>query len=146
MLGNLIHAIECLLYFVVALKPEGNGDNSHCQDACILGALGDDGGCSRACASAHAGRDEHRACTVVEHLLDLIEACQGSLLGSFRPVAGSQTVFSQLQMIGHWRVVECFLVGVAQYVGNIVNALPVHVVDGISSATAHSNHLDDAWL
>ena len=47
-------------------------------------------------------------------------------------------------MNGHWRVVECLVVCVAEYKRHIVDTLTIHVVDGIATTTSDANHLDDA--
>ena len=49
-------------------------------------------------------------------------------------------------MDGDGTVVECLIVGVAQHEGDIVDALAIHVVHGIATATAHTDDLDDAIL
>ena len=47
-------------------------------------------------------------------------------------------------MEGYWTVVERLIVGVAEHEGNVVNAFAVHVVDGIATATANTDYLDNA--
>ena len=49
-------------------------------------------------------------------------------------------------MDGHWRVVECLCVGITKDEGDVVDALAVHVVDGITATAAYADDLDDAVL
>src|SRR5574344_458673 len=46
----------------------------------------------------------------------------------------------------HRRIVESLIIGVAQHEGHIVNALAIHVVDSIATATSYTNDLDYTML
>ena len=144
MLGNLLHTVESLIDFLVALELEGNGDDADGQDASIFGTLSNDG--SRTCtgAAAHACRDEHHACAVVEHRLDVFDALLSPETPHSRVVACPKAVLAQLQVIGDRRVAECLLIRVAHDIGHVVYAFAVHVVDGIAATAAYAHHLDDA--
>ena len=53
---------------------------------------------------------------------------------------------AQLQMHGYRRIVKCLIICITQHKGHIMNALIVHVVNGIASTTSHADNLDDASL
>ena len=144
MLGYLLDAIERLIDFLVSLELEGDGDNAHGEDACILGTLSDDGCRTGACATTHSGGYEDHACAIVEHLFDVLEAfhgCGACLLGY---VACSEAVLAKLQMIGYGRVLQCLLIGVADDVCHVVDSFAIHVVHGVAPSTSHTHYLDDA--
>ena len=144
MLGHLFHTVECLVDLAGAFETEGNGDDTHGEDTHLLAHTGDDG--SRTCSGSatHTGRDERHAGAVVEHVADILDALLSSLARPFGTVAGSESLTAELQMHGHGTVVECLVVGVAQYERYVVNTLTIHVVDGIAATSSHTNHLDDA--
>ena len=83
--GHALHAVEGLVYFLVAFEAEGYGDDAHGEDAHFLGHLGNDGCCAGAGAAAHASGDEGHAGAVVEHALDVF----GALLGSGACLGGT---------------------------------------------------------
>ena len=47
-------------------------------------------------------------------------------------------------MHGHGRVVQCLAVGVAKHERDIVDALVIHVVDGVSATATHADDFDEA--
>jgi hypothetical protein len=49
-------------------------------------------------------------------------------------------------MYRHGRIVEGLVVCVAQNECHIVNTFTIHVVDGVSTTTAYTNHFDDAMI
>ena len=146
MLCHLIDAVEGLVDLLVALKLEGDGDDTDGEDAQFLAYLGDDRCCSRACAAAHARSDEVHLRAVAEHCFDVVYRLLGSqarLLGS---VACSQTLAAQLESLGDGTVLQGLCVGVADHKRDVVDALLVHIVYGVAASTTHTDHLDDAVL
>ena len=107
--------------------------------------MGHDRSRTSACAAAHTGRDEHHSGAVVEEFLDFIDTIQSSLTATLRAVTGSEAL-AELEFVGHGRVAQRLLVCVTKYVGDIVDALVVHVCHGVTAAAANSNHLDDAGV
>ena len=146
MLRHLLHTVERLVDFLVALEAEGDGDDANSEDAQVFRLTGNDGRCSSACSSTHTGRDKGHASAVVEHVAYVFDAFLSGLTGPFGFVAGSQSLFSQLQMNGHGAVVEGLVIGIAEHESDIVDAFAVHVVDGIASTATYANDLDDAFL
>ena len=47
------------------------------------------------------------------------------------------------EFIGDRRGIECLLVSIAHDIRDVMNTLPVHIVDSIVTAAAHTYHLDD---
>ena len=146
MLLHLFNTVEGLVYLTVALKTEGDGDNAYGEDAHLLGDARNDGCCTRSGTTTHAGGDKGHAGAVVQHLLDVFQTLLCGHTGLLGTVTGTKTFLAQLQMNGNRGVVECLIVGVAEYEGHVVDALAIHVVDGIAATASYTNHLDDAFL
>ena len=61
--------------------------------------------------------------------------------GPCRTVAGTKALLAYLQAHRHWRVGQRLRVGVTHHKVHIVNTLTVHVVNGVTAATAHTDNL-----
>ena len=61
-------------------------------------------------------------------------------------VSGSQSsggLASQLDFDRNVRLVQCLAVCIAENEGNVVNALLVHVLDGVSTSSSYTDDFDD---
>ncbi len=146
MFRHLFHAVEGLVDLLRSFETEGDGDDAHGEDAQFLADACDDGCCSGAGASAHAGGDECHLGAVAEHVAHVLKAFFGGLARLFGLVASTESLFAELQVDGHWAVVECLVVGIAEHEGHVVYAFAIHVVHGIASTSAYADHFDDAIL
>ena len=98
---HLFHAVEGLVDLLRSFETEGNGDDTHREDAHLLGDAGNDGGCTSARAATHTGGDEGHLRAVAEHVLHILNAFLGSLTGFLGFVTGSKAFLTQLQMYGY---------------------------------------------
>ena len=87
MLLHLLHTVEGLVDLTVALKAEGDSDDTDGEDAQFFGDAGDDGRCTRAGAAAHTGGDECHTGAVGEHSADVLDALFGGQTGLLGLVA-----------------------------------------------------------
>ena len=142
-LRHLFHAIEGLVDFLWTFEAEGNGDDTHGEDAKLLRHFGNDWCSTRSGATTHTSGDERHARSIAEHIANVVDAllrCHAGLLGL---VACTEPLLAQLQMHGHGRVVECLVVGVAKHEGDIVDAFAIHVVHGIATAATHADNFNN---
>ena len=143
MLADFLHAVQCLVYLLVALPAERDSDDADSQDVHFFGGLCNDRRCTCTCATAHSGSDEYHFSTVVQHGLDVFDALFGCLAGTGRTVSGSQTLFAKLQLHRNGGVFQRLVVCVAQHERYIMYAFPVHVVYGIAATATHTDNFDD---
>ena len=143
MLADFFHAVQCLVYLLVALPTERDGDDTDSQDVHFFGGLCNDGRCTRTCTTTHSGGDEDHFRAVVQHGLDVFDTFFGCLTGTGGTVSGSQTFFAELQLHRNGRVFQRLVVCVAQYERYIMYAFPVHVVYGITATATHTDNFDD---
>ena len=144
----LAQALDALLGLAeahVAFKPERGGHNAHGQNAEFARCFGDDGGRSGPGAAAHSGGDEDHLGLRAERRLDFGVALQGRLLAYFGVSArteafgkgGSELDFGFYRAVG-----EGLGVGIADDEVHAANALVLHVVDGVGTATAYTHHFN----
>ena len=95
---HLLHTVECLIDLSVTLETEGDGDDTHRQDTQFLRDTGDDRGSTGTCATTHTGGDEGHAGAVAEHAADILEALFSCLTGFLGLVAGTESLFSKLEV------------------------------------------------
>ena len=143
MLADFLHTVQCLVYLLVTLPAERNGDDADSQDVHFFGGLCNDRGCACTGAATHSGSDEHHFSTVVQHVLDVLDAFFGCFAGAGGTVAGSQTLFAELQLHRNGGVFQRLVVCVAQHECYIMYAFPVHVVDGITATATYTDDFDD---
>ena len=144
-----VHAVERLKNLGTTLEHKGNRHDADGEDAHLLGHARHHGAGSRAGAAAHTGRDEHHLRAVVEQFAYVLNAFFGRLLGLLRVVARAQSLSdarAQLQLHGDGRVSQRLVVGVAKGEGHALDALAIHVADGVSSTASHAYHFDDALV
>ena len=133
--------VKRLVNLLVTFKQERNRHDAHRQDAHRLSLTCNDRCGTRTRTTAHTGCDKHHFSTIVEHVVNLLHALLGRLAGPCRTVAGTKALLAYLQAHRHWRVGQCLRVGVTHHKVHIVNTLTVHVVNGITAATAHTDNL-----
>ena len=142
MAADFFHTVQSLVYLLVALPAEGDGNDAYGEDIHLLGNAGD-GWCRSGTRSAtHTGGDEHHLRAVVQHVLHFFDAFFSGFLGLVRAVAGSQSFVSQLELDGDRRLFKCLAVGVAHHEGYVVYAFAIHVVHGIASSAAYTDDFD----
>ena len=95
-LADFLYAIQCLVYLLVALPAERDGDDADGQDIHFLGGLCNDGCGTRTGTTAHSGSDEYHLGAVVQHILDVFDTLFCCLAGTGGAVSGSQAFFSKL--------------------------------------------------
>ena len=146
-LRHALHTGECLQNLLLAFPLEWYRDDSHGEDIHRLGYACHFRTGSRSCSATHSGCDEHHLGAVVEHVAYLLFALFSLLLSGLGVVSGSESLFAELQVNRHRRVVESLLVGIAKHESNVVDAFLIHVVHGIATAAAYTNDLYYAvWL
>ena len=146
-LFQLVDAVHSLGLALVTLVLEGNGDNGHGEDAAFLGHLGDDRGGTRTGTAAHAGRDEEHLRAAVQHLPgNLVLGFQGGVAAGGRVCSGTQAVLAQLDFHRHLAGLQGLRIGIAHNKTAPLDVLAVHVVHGVTAASAHAYHLDDGVL
>ena len=146
MFRHLFDTIQRLVNLTVTLKTEGNGNDTYRQNTHLLRHTGNDRSSTSTRTTTHSGSDESHTCAIVEQVLDIIQTLLRSSTGLLRTVTGSKTFLAQLQMDGNWRIVQRLIIRITQYEGHIVDTLAIHVVDGITTTSTNTNHLDDAIL
>ena len=144
MLRHFLHTVKSLVNLTIALKTEGDGHNTNGENTHFLGYACNDwcGTCS--CTTTHTGCDKGHTCSVTQHILDILDTLLSSSTSLFGLVTCSKTFLTQLQMNRDGRVVECLIVCITEYEGNVVDTFTIHVVDGITTSATDTNHLDDA--
>ena len=121
------------------LRHDGNGENSH-----FLRDLGDHGRSARARAAAHAGGDEEEVGPAdrLGHLLALFLRGGGA---DFRTGARAEPGAAELNIDVRLRALQGLMIRVGRNELNALGAVRNHVLDGISAAAAHADHLDDGF-
>ncbi len=132
---------------LVALVLEGDGDHGHCEDAALLGHLGNDRGGACSGSATHAGGDEeHLRATVQDLPGNLVLGFQGGIAAGGGIRAGAQSVLAQLNLHRDLTGLQGLGIGVADNKTASLDVLAVHVVHGIAAAAAHAHHFDDGVL
>ena len=139
-LWNFFYTIERLVNLLITLKEEGNGHNTNRKYAHWLCLTGDDGSSTCTRTTPHTRSDEYHFCTVVEHLLNLLNTLFGSLTSTCRTVARSQALFAYLKTNGYGRIGQSLWVGVAHNEVDIMNAFAIHVIDSVAAATTYTDY------
>ena len=141
-LDHTFHTIQRLIDLGHTLKDKGNGDDAHREDIGFAGATGHHRTSACARTSSHTGSNEDHASAIVEHVLDFLDALLGLLAAYLGIITCTQSV-SEQEFVGDRRGIECLLVSIAHDIRDVMNTLPVHIVDSIVTAAAHTYHLDD---
>ena len=144
LLSDSIYSIERLVNLLITFKLEGNSDDTHCENAALFGFVCNHGGCACTSTTAHSCGDEYHLGISIQQSADLVDTFIGSLTSTLGAVASAKTIFSQLHLVRYGRILQRFGVGVANCEVHLFNTRAVHVVYGISTATTHTNHFDDA--
>ena len=140
-LGN---ALLCLTHTVGALEAEGLGDNTHGEDAGLVGQISHDGSCAGAGAAAHTGGDEHHI-GAFQDLGDGRAALLGGLLADLRLGACAHAagqLLADLHLILADRLIQVLLIGVHGHKLHAVHTGTDHTVNNIIACTANTNDLD----
>ena len=145
MFGNSLHSLESLHNLALALELEGDGDNAYREHVHLLGHTGYDGGGSCAGATTHAGGDEDHLGVVAEEGTDVLDALLSCLAGHFGVVAGTKSL-TQLYLDGDVGRDEGLTVGVTEHEGDVADTFAIHVLDGIATASTHTNDFDNVGI
>ena len=140
---HLLQTVKGLVYFTIAFKAERYGHDAHRQDVECFGFTGYHWSCACTRTTTHTSCDKHHLSAVVEHITYAFDAFLGRCTGTGRAITGTETLLPQLQVGWYRRTIESLVVCIAHNKRHIVNALVVHVVNGIAATTAHTNHFDD---
>ena len=138
---KIFNAGLSLTHTARAFKFKGLGDNSHRQNAEFLGNLGDHGSRTGTRSAAHTGRDEQQM-RAFERFADLFGSVESGRRTHFRLGTGTQTGFAERDHNIGTGAIERLLVGVGSDKGDALSFFINHVLDGISAAAAHTDHLD----
>ena len=103
------------------------------------------GGGSCAGATTHAGGDEDHLGVVAEEGTNVLDALFSCLAGHFGVVAGTKSL-TQLYLDGDIGRNEGLTVGVTEYEGDVADAFAIHVLDGIATASTHTNYFDNVGI
>ena len=140
-LAHLLHTLQRLYDFQTLLEEEGDGDHADGQQTHRLGYACDERGGTGSGSASHARCDEHHLRAVAEHLLYLVRVFACFLKADGRIAAGSE--FAERNLHGHFRLGKCLCVSVTDGERNIDDTFLVHVADGVTSAAAYSDNLND---
>ena len=143
--AHLLEAFRSLRGAALAFEVERDRHDADGQDAEFLAGLGDDRRGAGARTTAHAGRDEHHRRVVVELGEDVIEVFDGGILAGLGDASSALSCGqggAQLDAGGNGGGLQGLVVRVADDEVHAVDALLVHVVDGVGTATTHTDHLD----
>ena len=141
---HLFDAIQGLIYLLRTLKTEWNRNDSDSEYAQFFRYLSNHRGCSRSRSTTHSGRDKRHSGTVTQHISDVIKAFFGCLSCLFGFVSGPKSFLTELQVHGHGRIIESLVVCIAKHESYVVNALSIHMVDGITATATHADDFNDA--
>ena len=143
--AHFLEAFTGLRGAAASLEVEGDRDDAHGEDAEVLAGLGDDRCGARSRSAAHAGGDEDHGRVVAQLLEHVIEVFDGGVAPCFRYAAcalsGGQRL-AELDAHGNTRGIEGLVVGVAHDEIDTIDALFMHVVDGVGSAATDTDDLD----
>ena len=140
---QFVDSVDRLGLGLIAFVLEGNGHHGDGQDAAVLCHLGNDRRGARPGAAAHAGGDEQHLGPVVQRLAgDVILGFEGGVAAGRRVRPGAQSVRAHLDLDGDFTGQQGLRIGVADDEAASLDVLAVHVVDGIATAAADSDHFD----
>ena len=126
-------------------EEEGYGDYAYGEHPSVFGYARHDRSRTGAGASAHACGDEDHLRLVFKQPAYFVGRGLGAFASHFGLVAGSAPLgdlVAENQLVWHRGFVEGLLVGVGHDEVDVGDVLAVHVVDRVSSASAHSDHFD----
>ena len=136
------YALEGLTDFAFTFESKWDGDDADCKDFEFASDFGNDRCCSCTCATTHACGDEYHAGAIVEHIANFVARSFGCLKSTCRSTTCTKAIAKE-EFVGNRRATKCLLVGVAKHESDVVDALFVHVVDGIATASADTYYFDD---
>ena len=145
MLGHLVGSGKGFVDFLLALEIEGDCDDAYGKQSLLTRHAGHDGACACACASSHAGSDEHHAGVVLEKGLDFGDIVLRGFTRHLRTVAGAETVADH-HFGRYGTLTESLPVGVEHHERHMFDALAEHVVDGVAATTAHADGFYDDFV
>ena len=139
---EVLDALFRATHATAAFEAEGLRDDGNREDAHFLGDLGDDGSSARSRAAAHASGDEEqmRAADGLGHLLALFLSCGRA---DFRPGTSAEARGAELDVHVRTRTRQGLMVRVRGDKFDALRTMRDHVLDGIATAAAHADHLDD---
>ena len=109
-----------------------------------LGNLGNDGCCTGAGAATHTCGDEKHLGVVGDSFAYFVFVLQGEVAGALGYAAGTKS--AKYYLVWHRARCKCFGIGVTDYEVHTMDALTVHVVDGIAAATTDTDYFDFGGL
>ena len=143
-LPQLLDAAERLLVTDLALDGQRRGDDGHRQQSHLPGQFGDDGRSARTRAAAYAGRDEdHLRTDLLELLADFGQRLDRGAAPVLGIVARAEPLGPEADFPLHGAFVQRLLVRVADHEGHAPDAEVPHVVHGVASGPADSDHRDN---
>ena len=142
-LPQLVDTLERLHDLAFLLEVERNCHHADGQYAAVLRHLRHHRSRTRARAAAHASRHKHHLRAVVQQPLYVLDVALSLLTPHVGVGTGAQAHRAQLQFHRHGRLRQRSAIGVAHRERHALDALTIHVADGILSAAAHADHLNN---
>ncbi len=131
---HFFESFSCLVGPAASFKIERHGDNTNGEDVEVLARLGDDGRSARSCAASHSGGHKNHGGVFAQLLEHIIEVFDGGIFADFRDAPGALSGgqgCAQLDADGDIGSFQCLVVRIADNEVHALDALLVHVVDGI---------------
>ena len=143
--AHRFQSFACLSGPAFSFEVEWNGYNSNRQNAEVFTSLCNDRCCSSAGSSAHSSSDKHHGGVVFQFVEHVIEVFDGGIFSNFR-TAPCSLARSQggAELDAHRNIggLQSLVVGIAYNEVDTLDALFVHVIDGIRAAATYTDDFD----
>ena len=141
-LTQLVDTLQRLDNLTLMLKIEWNGHHANRQQSAVFRHLRHHRSSPGSRASTHGSRHKHHLRLVVQQLFYAVDTALCLRTSHLRLVTSPKTR-PQLQFHRHRRVLQRGTIRIAHRKRYPLNTLVKHTADSVTSATAHTNHLDD---